>query len=80
MQKFDHSTSTTSNKLTVLSLCEVSEVKSLFSITTVRANLPVVVSHTLTVWSNEPVSSWSPVVLKEHEIISAEWPCEQRVY
>ena len=42
---------------------------------TIRTNLPVAVSHTLTVWSKEPVSSWSPVVLNEQEIISAEWPC-----
>ena len=42
---------------------------------TIRTNLPVAVSHTLTVWSKDPVSSWSPVVLNEQEIISAEWPC-----
>lgn len=36
--------------------------------------LPVLTSHTDTVWSKEPVISWSPVVLKPNEIISAEWP------
>ena len=35
-------------------------------------DLPLLVSHTLTVWSKEPVRSWSPVVLKVQDIISAE--------
>ena len=35
-------------------------------------NLPVFASHTMHVWSNEPVNSWSPVVLNEIEITSAE--------
>jgi len=38
-------------------------------------NRPVLTSQTQTVWSNEPVISWDPVVLKLSVMISAEWPC-----
>lgn len=31
-------------------------------------------SHRDTVWSKEPVTSWSPTVLKDRAMISAEWP------
>lgn len=40
-----------------------------------NTHFPLLTSHTMTVWSNEPVMSWVPVELKDNEMISAEWPC-----
>lgn len=38
------------------------------------SHLPDGTSHRETVWSKEPVTSWSPTVLNDKEMISAEWP------